>query len=205
MHKEILSDQQIKLLPLISEFSKEYYLVGGTAVALHIGHRQSIDFDLFTEYPIKRKQIRNIIERMGWQPDRIIYEAYDQMHLIIRDIKITFFQYPHTIHAELKFDNIINMPELIDLAAMKAYALGGRAKWKDYVDLYFLLKDHFSFREISDRATKLFKGYYNEKLFKEQLSWFKDIDYSESITYLVKEPEEEEIKLFLQDIATQAF
>jgi len=48
MHKEILNNNQIELLPLIGEFSKQFILVGGTAIGLQIGHRQSIDFDLFS-------------------------------------------------------------------------------------------------------------------------------------------------------------
>lgn len=47
MHLEILSKEQIDLMPVLSQFKREYYLVGGTAIALHIGHRESIDFDLF--------------------------------------------------------------------------------------------------------------------------------------------------------------
>ncbi|MBA7532518.1 hypothetical protein ES705_24744 [subsurface metagenome] len=205
MHKEILLKQQLELLPLITKFSKEYYLVGGTAIALHIGHRHSIDFDLFTEKKLKRKQIKNIIENNGWQPDKIIYEAYDQMHLIINGVKLTFFQYPHKIKSELNFNNTICVPGLIDLAAMKAYALGGRAKWKDYVDLYFILKDYFTLKEISSKAKEIYKEFYNEKLFKEQLSWFKDIDYSESVTFVKEKPEKDEIKQFLIEAATTAF
>lgn len=45
MHTEILDDRQKTLLPVIGQFKKEYYLVGGTAIALYIGHRCSIDFD----------------------------------------------------------------------------------------------------------------------------------------------------------------
>jgi hypothetical protein len=48
MHLEILNKEQQDLLPFIKKYSKKYYLVGGTAVALHIGHRVSIDYDLFT-------------------------------------------------------------------------------------------------------------------------------------------------------------
>jgi hypothetical protein len=47
MHLEILSKEQVELLPLVSQFKREFYLVGGTAIALHIGHRESIDFELF--------------------------------------------------------------------------------------------------------------------------------------------------------------
>ena len=50
MHLEILNKEQKELLPILSQFKREYYLVGGTAIALHIGHRESIDFDLFYEY-----------------------------------------------------------------------------------------------------------------------------------------------------------
>ena len=51
MHKEILTDEQINLLPLVQLFNKDFGLVGGTAIAFHIGHRESIDFDLFSLYP----------------------------------------------------------------------------------------------------------------------------------------------------------
>jgi len=60
MHKDILTKEQQKLLPLVGEFAKDFGLVGGTAIALNIGHRRSIDFDLFSlkefdNYQIKRK------------------------------------------------------------------------------------------------------------------------------------------------------
>jgi len=50
MHSEILTNEQSELLPLIKLFSKDYHLVGGTAIALHIGHRRSIDFDLMISF-----------------------------------------------------------------------------------------------------------------------------------------------------------
>ena len=71
------------------------------------------------------------------------------------------------------------MPDLLTLAAMKAFALGGRGKWKDYVDLYFILKDHYSAREICGKAKALFADVFNPLLFKKQLSYFDDISYSE--------------------------
>jgi hypothetical protein len=48
MHTEILNKQQVELLPYLKKFQKTFHLVGGTAIALHIGHRRSIDFDLLT-------------------------------------------------------------------------------------------------------------------------------------------------------------
>jgi hypothetical protein len=52
MHQEVLTARQSELLPLVEAFSKEFYLAGGTAIALTIGHRRSIDFDLFNGKPL---------------------------------------------------------------------------------------------------------------------------------------------------------
>jgi len=97
------------------------------------------------------------------------------------------------------------MPDLLTLAAMKAYALGSRAKWKDYVDLYILLRDHFSLMQISEKSKDLFGVYYNEKLFREQLCYFQDVDYSEKVDFVVQPVSDEEIKKFLTDVATTPF
>ena len=67
--------------------------------------------------------------------------------------------------------------ELLDLAAMKAYALGRRSKWKDYVDLYFL--------------------------FRAQLCFFSDIDYSEPVEFIVPAVAEAEIREMLEEKAIE--
>lgn len=84
---------------------------------------------------------------------------------------------------------------------MKAYAFGRRAKWKDYVDMYFLLRDHFSLEQISKRAVEIYDQLFSSKLFRAQLSYYIDIDYSEPVEFLTSAPTEEEIKQFLVDKA----
>jgi len=205
MYNEVLTEKQRELLSLIKLFSKDYYLVGGTAIALYIGHRRSVDFDLFTTRDIKRKSIRNLIEKSGFVAENLLYEAFDQIHLVVNSVKITFFNFPYKIDHPMDFNGIITIPRLLDLAALKTYALGKRAKWKDYVDLYFILKNHHGLKEISNRAADIFGVYFNEKLFREQLCFFDDIDYSEKIEYMYDEVDEEEIKKVLIDIATTRF
>ena len=58
LHEEILTKEQSTLLPLIRAFSNDFGLVGGTAIALYLGHRQSIDFDLFTNKEFNNFAIR---------------------------------------------------------------------------------------------------------------------------------------------------
>ncbi len=158
MHLNILNQDQISLLPLIQAFAKHHYLVGGTAIALQIGHRRSIDFDLFTDAPVSKLKVKRIIDKHSFSIQHLLYEDKEQMHLIVNHVKLTFFHYPYIIPISVSFEKYIKMPSLLDLAAMKMLALGGIAKWKDYVDIYFLLKLNYCLQDIADRAKILFGG-----------------------------------------------
>ena len=195
MHLEILSKEQITLLPTLSLFKKEYYLVGGTAIALHIGHRESIDFDLFKEKNIRKKDLYSKIKNIDY---KVSFADYNQVNMISSGVKITFFSFPYTIFCSCKLENCLKMPDLLTLGAMKAFALGRRSKWKDYVDLYFILKDHYTFSEVSSKATEIFKEHFIPKQFIAQLGFFKGINYDEEVTYLIPNPpSDDEIKKFL--------
>lgn len=183
MHKEILSKEQVELLPLLKLFSKDFGLVGGTAIALQVGHRSSIDFDLFTDRQFSNLRIRNIIQK-NIKINNVIVDKSDEFTILFGKVKFTFFHYPYKISYSKKIDHTIKMPDLLTLAAMKAFSLGRRAKWKDYVDLFFIIKDYFSIEEIIKRAKKIFGNEFNEKIFRVQLSYFKDIDFSEKIIWL---------------------
>ncbi|MDX9883401.1 MAG: nucleotidyl transferase AbiEii/AbiGii toxin family protein [Prolixibacteraceae bacterium] len=201
MHHNILSQSQTDLLPLISSFNREYYLVGGTAIALYLGHRRSIDFDLFKYGNINHKKNIDKIRAFN-MPFAVTRHVSEQLNLTIKDVKVTFFEYPFKINLTARFDKHIRLPSLIDLAAMKSYALGRRSKWKDYVDLFFLIRDFYSVDEIAGRAEEIFGELFSNKLFRAQLSYFEDIDYTEEVDYLVTAPTNDEIKYFLIDKAT---
>ena len=168
---------------MLELFSKNFGLVGGTAIALYIGHRRSIDFDLFTDKEFRNRDILNRISK-SFKIDMVVANRPEELTIIIKGVRFTFFRYPYKIDYSKEFDNIIKLPDLLTLAAMKAFALGMRAKWKDYVDLYFILKNHYSIDEIIKKAKKIFGNGFNEKLFRSQLAYFKDIDYKEEIIYL---------------------
>jgi hypothetical protein len=183
MHKEILSPAQEKMLPLIKKFSHDFYLTGGTAIALHLGHRRSIDFDLFRGTDFRNADIRKKIISVC-PIEHVMFDQKDEYTVVAGGVKLTFLFYDFPIEAKNRLDNVINLPDLLTLAAMKAYALGRRAKWKDYVDLFFVLRDHHSLAQICARAKKIFGAEFNEKIFREQLGYFKDIDYSEKVDFL---------------------
>jgi len=119
----------------------------------------------------------------------------------INKVKVTFFHYPFIIQRNIIFEQILRLPDLITLGAMKSFALGRRAKWKDYVDLYFIFQKH-SFQELMDKTNSIFKTEFNEKLFRIQLAYFEDIDYSEKINYMKGfEKKDDDIKQFLEKIS----
>lgn len=187
MHKEVLNERQLELLPVMSQFRREYYLVGGTAIALYIGHRRSIDFDLFKLSGINHKKNLGKLSASGFEYT-VTRHVMEQMNLIVNDVKVTFFQYPFAVEPTNRFETYFRMPSLLQLAAMKAYALGRRSKWKDYVDLFFLLSEHLGLTDISTCATELFGELYSEKMFRSQLCYFDDIDYTEQVDYIIPNP-----------------
>jgi len=177
-----LTKEQLELLPLVAMFSQNFRLVGGTAIALQIGHRESIDFDLFTLREFRNENIKKRISSIK-SIDKVTRDEQGQYTMIINDVFFTFFHYPFEIEFSEKFEDTIKMPDLLTLAAMKIYALGRRAKWKDYVDLYFIMKDFYNIGEIINKAKEIFGREFNEKIVREQLSYFDDINYLQEVVY----------------------
>lgn len=173
LHKEILTKEQTELLPLIQKFSEDFILVGGTAIALHIGHRRSIDFDLFSYADFDNKKIKRKILRYS-KIDKTYTNEEGQYTLSVNNIKITFFNYLYKIKSSAYLDGSIKIPNLLTLAAMKAFALGNRGKWKDYCSL----------DEISEKGKQIFGSEFNGRIFREALVYFEDVNYKEEVIYL---------------------
>ena len=185
MHKEILTAEQQGLLPAVKSFAKDFGLVGGTAVALHIGHRESIDFDLFTKDPghtVIAKKLQRQFSRYAII-DRVLVEEDPELTFMTNTVKVTFYHFEYKIPYTERFGSYIKMPSLLTLAAMKVFALGQRAKWKEYVDLYFIMREYHTLADIVPHAEKLFGGEFNARLLREQLSYFDDVSYKEPVIY----------------------
>jgi hypothetical protein len=183
LHKEILTSKQKALLPLVNKFAHDFGLVGGTAIALHLGHRRSIDFDLFSSKSFNNLAIQRKILRHH-KISRVVVSTQGELTLMVKDIRLTFFEYPFKINYTVKVYENIKMPDLLTLAAMKAYALGKRSKWKDYVDLCFVMRKYHGIKAVAGKARLIFGQEFNERLFRTQLSYFNDVNYSEKVTYL---------------------
>lgn len=184
MHEEILSAVQLTLAETILPNFPKFYLCGGTALALQIRHRKSIDFDLATPEEIRPESILRTLQAKGYLPEHTLTATGDELTIIVQGVKLTFFSFPFPIRPTVSWACAgIRLPEVPVIGSMKAYALGRRSKWKDYVDLYFLLRDHVALPELIHRAKALFKGAFNAKLFLEQLCYFDDVDMTEQVDF----------------------
>lgn len=183
MHKEILTKEQLELLPLLELFIGKFGLVGGTAIAFHIGHRRSIDFDMFSLEKFNNLSLEKKFSRY-FKIDEVIVNKSGEYTIMIKGVKFTFFHYNYPIVFPERLNKTVRLPDLLTLAAMKLFAMGMRAKWKDYVDIYFILKDHFTIEDIVQKGKEIFGSECNEKLFRSQLAYFEDVSYAEKIEYM---------------------
>jgi hypothetical protein len=204
MHLEALTPEQAKLLELIKYFKRDFGLAGGTAIALQMGHRKSVDFDLFSLQDFENSRIRKQITEHGFRIQNSIRDEDGQYTILVNGVQLTFLHYPFPIDFNKHLKDMISLPDLLTLAATKAYTLGRRPKWKDYVDLYFILKDHHSLQEVEEKGKNIFQNEFNAKMFRAQLSYFQDINYSEKIDYLPGfETDNDTIKKELTELSLQ--
>ena len=174
-------------------------LAGGTAIMLQIGHRLSYDFDCFCEtWELPINILAKARKIFG---DKILIKLETSEMIIItteKKVDVSFICHPFKIiRPEIKTDSI-DIFHLDDLVASKAYTVGRRNTWRDYVDLFYFMKNNiYSLDKIIELTKEKFGGEFNEKLFLGQLSYFGDINIVPTI-FLKEKYSDEEIKSYLQ-------
>lgn len=197
MHDETLTTQAAKLFPKISQF-KGFYLVGGTALALHIGHRISVDFDLFSPKILPPHLLQQIKKTYSGSNITVTYRTPEQINLIIDGVKHTFFSFEYPLVESLVRYKKVPLASIKEIAAMKAFSIGKRLSYKDYVDWYFLLKEHhIKLSEAITIAKKKFKGDFNDRLFLGQLVSLEDVP-TQKIDFLKANIDRQTIQKFLE-------
>ncbi len=194
---EILDAQRREIFAMLTKLPRGGVLGGGTALALQLGHRQSYDFDIFYSSEIKKTQLDALRKIFGRRLTSVLVDTANELTVSIDgEIKITLLHYPFKpLFALVRPERSIPMLSVRDGAANKAYTIGRRGVWRDYVDMFFVLRDHLSISTVIADAIKKFEGVFSEKLFLEQLVYFKDIT-SFQIEFVGKKISSEHIKKF---------
>lgn len=172
-----LSPEQQEVFKQLKQFSDRFVLAGGTAIMLQIGHRMSFDFDCFSLTTLPRTFLQKI-KRVFSKIVLVSVETSEQVTFKTKEgVGITFVHHPYKPLKNVIETSFMPLFHLDDLAANKAYTIGRRDTWRDYVDLFFLLKWRlYTLSKIIALGTKKFGGEFNEKLFLGQLTYFDDLD-----------------------------
>ena len=219
-----LKEKTEKIFEEISKLSciKDYTLIGGTAISLQIGKRLSEDLDFCKWSTNLRKdkptvdwpQIQKQLETIG-KVNKVNVLGFDQVDFVINDVKITFLTLPKRLSPVDNLVPIINNIKAADLASlgvMKVELSLSRSEWRDYYDIYSLLREGQSLKVMIDGASK-----YSNHVLKTRdaliflsngsnykkgkdfnlLKPFYDVD-SKTIEELVKSKITKEYKMFLQ-------
>jgi hypothetical protein len=133
-------------LPYLRPFS----LVGGTALALRYGHRTSVDLDLFFHERFDHEALEQSLMDT-FRADFFTESGHKQFGIFayIRQVKVDIVYFPHKPIADFDVHENIRLYDDADICAMKIQAILGRAKKKDFWDLYELLK-HYSLQQMMD-------------------------------------------------------
>jgi hypothetical protein len=161
----------LKRLLQIPELSS-LRLVGGTSLALQLGHRKSVDIDLFGILEADDFALSNSLRT--FDSIEIIQRSENIRIYLIDGIKVDIVNYPYPWLESIKQEDGIRLAQMRDIAAMKLSAITGRGTKKDFVDISFLLRTFSLKQMIEFYLQKYFDG--SEFLVLKSLSYFEDAD-----------------------------
>lgn len=183
IHFDYLLDNTRDVLEELTEtapFLSYYCLVGGSALALYLCHRKSEDLDFFTYSDnFNRRKILEYLPR--FQQFEVLNDNSDQLDLLLNGVKVTFFNAKWNFLKPVT-SSPLNIASLESIAAMKTNVLFLRAKYRDYYDLYFLMKEVLGLKKIFTCAQPVVSG-LTFKLFSIALLYIDDIE-DDSIAHL---------------------
>lgn len=185
--------KRVMAVPELEDFN----LAGGTSLALQIGHRLSVDLDLFGARPFEKDEILDLADDLGTV--RLMHATKNILVLDINGVKVDFVNYKYPLLREVHKESDIRLVSLPDIGAMKLAAITGRGRKRDFTDLFFLMNQY----SLSELLT-----FYNQKypdgsefLVARSLTYFDDADQDESLNLLqnadwptVKKTIENEVK-----------
>ena len=189
--KCLLPNTEALLLKMIDkcDLLDKYVLVGGSALTLYLCHRKSEDLDFFTyDDSFDKREIFEYIKQ--FENKEILNQTDEQIDLLLDGVKVTFFNARWSFLKPKKIEKF-NLASLEAIAAMKINVLFLRAKYRDYYDIYFLVKNSMSLKKVFECSLDVLEG-INFKLFSVALLYTDDIEddnieYLEPIELLSKE------------------
>lgn len=192
-----LSPKTQKNLDLLkrADFVKKYYLSGGTATALHLGHRLSFDLDFFSRNPVIPNVIFAGLNPLGKL--KIIQNDADTFNGSLNGIKLSFFIYPYKLLYPTVNYQGIKVADLRDIACMKLDAVSSRGKKRDFIDLFFISRKYTLEEQLRFFERRYEKQEVSIKHIIDSLVYFNDAE-NEDLPEMLVPLDWEEVKRYFQ-------
>jgi len=197
LHKETVEPHTFQIIADLQkkDYLSDFYLVGGTALSLQLGHRISDDIDLFTPVAFNENELLLLLQK---DFDFIAEKKFNHTLLgYIRNIKTDFVAHQYKILHPVITEHGISMLSLYDIAAMKFNAITfSGTRLKDFADIYFLL-EKISLKEMLNAFVEKYEK-VNPYIAAKALTYYADLNPAEKIQVLQKNFTIEKMKKRLQ-------
>lgn len=161
---------KLSILPLPANF----YLSGGTALALHLGHRESEDLDFFSKEEFEPQKIQSLLDK-NLALSEIVLDT-GTLNCYADGVKLQFLHYPYDLLEAPRLINNIGLSSVSDIACTKLLTISSRGSKKDFIDLYFIL-EFYSLEDLFNLIKKKYPDQsYNALHLLKSLVYFDDAD-----------------------------
>ena len=142
MHPKTLPKKTAKLIAILGKqpFLKPFYLSGGTALSLQLGHRESEDLVFFSRHEFESLSLQQKLNKLGSLKD--VQLEKNTLNLFFLGVQIQFLHYPYPLVRPLVNWQGINLASVLDIGCTKLQTIVARGSKKDFVDLYQIFKDY---------------------------------------------------------------
>lgn len=167
--------------PLLSSF----YLAGGSAAALHLGHRVSVDLDFFTPRDdYEAEPLTQQLHAMGHL--NIQQQSRGTLIGLLKGVRVSFFSYPYPLLMGMAELDRVAIAHLLDIALMKLIAISQRGARRDFIDLYFICQHGYRLDDLLGRVSEKYQTVsYSSYHLLRALVYFVDAEEDETPHMLV--------------------
>jgi len=215
LHEDLLPAGTAEVTSALAQWPaiSQFYLAGGTALALHLGHRQSRDLSFFTRSPTGTLPPLAGLDEMLTQFRRVQWElnTVEQIQWRLDGVSVTLLAYPFPHHFDYHPWRGLAIADARDVAVQKAYTVGRRAQARDYLDLHAVLtRNIVSLDDLMHLAQATYRDAFSARLFLQQLTYTQDLPDRDTALSLLVTPQSfdtttEDFTRSVQDWANHRF
>lgn len=155
-------------------FLDTFYLSGGTALSLQLGHRESEDLDFFSPSDFDPLLLQKQLTQFGQLSQTMAAEG--TLNTFLGGVKLQFLEYPYTMLESFNNWQRIHLSSVLDIACTKLQTIGMRGSKKDFIDLYFLLEKYSLPDLLSAMGQKYAQIEYSQTHILKSLLYFEDAE-----------------------------